>query len=193
LSKKPDQERSMDVRKLILIVSSVLLVFLMVYLTVIKKHKHAHETAASTAVNLQQQADAKNTPSTDEECPDAAKAVFITDKTIKGNVVWGGAMKIYVVTKSLVVMKGAVLTIKPGVIVKFKGKDTNFSVKGKLIAEGMPDQKIYFTSYKDDAHGGDTNCNGGSTKPFKGAYGRLEPGSRKNIKNCEFLYAKEVK
>lgn len=184
----------MDARKLTLIVSSVLLVFLMVYLTVIRKNKHAGATTAPTAaVAAVQQAVVKNTPSTDAECPDAAKAVFITDREIKGSVVWGDTLKIYVVSKSLVVMKGAALTIKPGVIIKFKGKDTNFTVRGSLTAEGTPDHKIIFTSYKDDAHGGDTNCNGAATKPFKGAYGRLELGSRKNIRNCEFLYAKEVK
>jgi hypothetical protein len=53
------------------------------------------------------------------------------------------------------------LTLEPGSILKF---DANImmTVNGTLIANGGAEDEIVFTSYKDDAYGGDTNGNGAS-------------------------------
>lgn len=60
---------------------------------------------------------------------------------------------------------GAVLTIEPGVIMKFNGG--GIDVRKGLIAQGTddPDGKIVFTDYRDDFYGGDTNVDGAQSKP----------------------------
>ncbi|MBI4744211.1 MAG: RHS repeat protein, partial [Actinobacteria bacterium] len=55
---------------------------------------------------------------------------------------------------------GATLTIEPGVIVKIEAPEVHINIEGTLIAEGIADNKIVFTSIADDSYGGDTNNNG---------------------------------
>ncbi|MCX5886079.1 MAG: right-handed parallel beta-helix repeat-containing protein, partial [Proteobacteria bacterium] len=75
------------------------------------------------------------------------------------------------VTTSVTVPAGRTLTIEPGVIVKLQqGYNTSYGysaiyVYGTLIADGTPDQKIVFTSIKDDSYGGDTNGDGNGSSP----------------------------
>ncbi|MHB8766272.1 MAG: right-handed parallel beta-helix repeat-containing protein, partial [Deferrisomatales bacterium] len=59
------------------------------------------------------------------------------------------------------------LTVDPGVTVKFAA-GTGIQVNGALVAEGLPAEKIVFTSVKDDAYGGDSNGDGASTWPVNG-------------------------
>lgn len=63
---------------------------------------------------------------------------------------------------NITVANGATLTIEPGVIVKF-GSGKSLLVSGTLNAVGTETDKIYFTSYRDDALGGDTNNDGPSS------------------------------
>lgn len=67
----------------------------------------------------------------------------------------------------------AVLTIKPGVILKFQ-ESAGLDVQRGLIAEGTPDSVIVFTSISDDFYGGDTNKNG-SQAPFNPSQPWLTP------------------
>ena len=69
------------------------------------------------------------------------------------------------VFNGVTVSAGKTLTIQPGTIVKFENSGSKLTVNGTLIAQGTPDQRIIFTSYKDDSHGGDTNSDGTSTTP----------------------------
>ena len=68
------------------------------------------------------------------------------------------ANAIHHVTDSIVVNKGATLTIEEGAIVKFSD-DQRLDVYGLLIAEGSESSPIIFTSIRDDS-GGDTNNDG---------------------------------
>jgi hypothetical protein len=62
---------------------------------------------------------------------------------------------------------GAVLTVQPGVILKFSG-DGWLKVRKGLIAEGgaHPDSTIVFTDVRDDFYGGDTNADTTATVPY---------------------------
>ena len=77
----------------------------------------------------------------------------------------------YVIDYYIGVMASTTLTIEPGTIVKFKaasgapGYQAYFQVAGSLIATGIENSKIVFTSFNDDEYGGDTNNDGISTTP----------------------------
>ena len=78
----------------------------------------------------------------------------------------------YIVDSDLVVAPGVTMTVDPGVIVKFEGAGTDLIVNGTLIADGSATLPIYFTSYKDDLHGGDSNADG-ATAPAPGNWGGI--------------------
>ncbi len=85
--------------------------------------------------------------------------------SIATNTTWTLANSPYVITCDIGVPQGLVLTIEPGVVVKFTGFFDTVWVDGRLIADGTAAQPITFTSLKDDAAGGDTNGDGGASQP----------------------------
>ncbi len=80
--------------------------------------------------------------------------------TIKQNLTLEAIKNPYVFN-NMTIDSGIVLTIKPGVIVKFNihgwWEASALYVHGTLIADGTPEGKIVFTSINDDTYGGDTN------------------------------------
>ncbi len=78
------------------------------------------------------------------------------DTDITENVTWTKDKSPYVVTTPITVVIGGILTIEPGTIVKFEN-GAEIKVYGTLKAEGTEQEKINFTSSKDDTIGGDTN------------------------------------
>lgn len=70
----------------------------------------------------------------------------------------------YFFTRDYTVGSGAILTIEPGVIMKFRS-NRSLNVKKGLIAEGTEDSLIVFTAIQDDFYGGDTNADSSQTSP----------------------------
>ncbi len=95
--------------------------------------------------------------------------------TISADTTWS-AGNIYVVNGDMAVSSGVTLTIEPGVIVKINGA-IKIDVYGTLNAQGTTGNKIYFTDYRDDTIGGDTNGDGDSTSPAAGAWSRITFGN----------------
>ncbi len=90
---------------------------------------------------------------------------------IVGDTTWTLAASPYVVTGDVTVNAGVTLTIEPGVVVKFQTQGCDLIVNGRLLAQGSGTQLITFTSYKDDAHGGDTNGDGSASMPAPNDWG----------------------
>ena len=84
---------------------------------------------------------------------------------------FGGIKNIPYVLGNYTVGTGAVLTLQPGVVLKFLS-GTRMTVQKGLIAEGgaSPDSTIVFTDIKDDFYGGDTNADSALTSPCSNCY-----------------------
>jgi len=107
---------------------------------------------------------------------------------INGNATWESC-KIYMVNDDITI--NGSLTIQPGAIVKFKPSvRMTVANSGTLIAEGTATTPITFTSYKDDANGGDTNGDGAVSQPERNDWDVLvlsnAIGSRFDY--CRFYY-----
>jgi hypothetical protein len=90
--------------------------------------------------------------------------------------VWNLAGSPYVVSGKVRVLTGGSLTIQPGVVVKFQPNGSSAAIEasgGALIADGTEDQRIVFTSYRDDTVAGDTNGDGAATSPARGDWYHL--------------------
>ena len=82
------------------------------------------------------------------------------------------------------------LTIEPGTIIKFT-PNTHMTIDsyGTIIAQGSAEKSIIFTSFKDDANGGDNNGDGDATTPDRGDWFNVEVNSNGNkFQYCQFYY-----
>ena len=97
--------------------------------------------------------------------------------------------RVYVVSTDMTVASGATLTIQPGAILKFaSGKSMIVNKGGTFDSRGTRAFPVIFTSLKDDAHGGDTNGDGGATRPRPGDWRRIYVSGRANLSHCELYY-----
>lgn len=123
----------------------------------------------------------------------------VINQDITENTTWTAAGSPYLlIAEYLIVQEGVTLTIEPGVVVKFNDWRFEFWINGTLIADGesgnnipsLDPKSIIFTSFKDDAHGGDSNNNGDADTPAPGDWKSIvinETGSAL-FKKCLFLY-----
>ncbi|MEN8248707.1 MAG: hypothetical protein ABFS32_07225 [Bacteroidota bacterium] len=128
--------------------------------------------------------------SDDPEDIDPGNVIIITEDIVEpttwleGNVYLIKAWDFYVENT---------LSIEPGVIVKFHPSDGPYmmlSGSGTIVANGTSSKPIIFTSFKDDAHGGDTNGDGGATTPSVKDWGNINTNGANgsSFKYCEFYY-----
>jgi hypothetical protein len=101
--------------------------------------------------------------------------------------------KIYVIKKWDFYVDNT-LTIQPGVIIKFHptlGPFLTLGGSGTIVANGTADKPVIFTSYKDDASGGDTNGDGTSTTPARGDWGMISLNGLNGsvFSYCTFMYS----
>ena len=101
--------------------------------------------------------------------------------TLSGDVAWALNPGLpYLVSGDLTVTRRGKLSLGPGIVVKLETAASDLFVDGTLAAEGSEAAPVVFTSFKDDAAGGDTNGDGAATGPAAGDWGqiRFNPGSR---------------
>jgi hypothetical protein len=106
--------------------------------------------------------------------------IFVWDGSIAADSTFTGGDLPYVIEGAVAVATGVTLTVQPGTIVKFYVDSLTHSslvVDGTLRAEGNSASSIYFTSFKDDSVGGDTNGDGASSSATSGDWDVIQIGS----------------
>jgi len=93
--------------------------------------------------------------------------------TVSFNQTWHANLT-YVIEGGLTIDSGPALTLEPGTVVKFKDPGSYLTVNGALVADGTADAPIVFTSFYDDAYGGDTDNDDGITWPAAGDWRRIQ-------------------
>ncbi len=127
-----------------------------------------------------------------------SKGIRILEGTLSSNATLAkrdvaGINNIAYIFDNLTISPNAILTIDPGVVIKFSNWYNGITVQGALVAKGTPSQKIVFTSFKDDSNGGDTNNDGNSGVPGKGDWSDIDFNSSSAdslnvMRNCIFRY-----
>ncbi len=114
--------------------------------------------------------------------------------TVKDQTVWHSRdLPILITQGHVTVPAGSLLTIESGTLLKFgdhRGVG-GLVVNGTLLARGTNDEKIYFTSTKDDTVGGDTNGDDDLTTPATKNWNAifLESGSEAIFDNVVIRYS----
>lgn len=112
---------------------------------------------------------------------------------ITENTTWTKDNNPYIVDQ-LYITNGAILTIESGVIIKFRNSISHITVgsTSSLNINGTEEEKVYFTSIKDDTLIGDTNSDNNKTVPQKGGWGNIKFNNNSfgNLNHMVLKYSK---
>jgi len=97
-------------------------------------------------------------------CVNSASAATNIEGTINEDTILTASSSPYYFTDDVIVASGASLSIDPGVVVKMDEAVT-LDILGTLKVNGTELEPVYFTSWRDDEVGGDTNEDGATTTP----------------------------
>ena len=125
------------------------------------------------------------------EDDDSTEYRYMPPQTLQSNITSDTRLRgyrTYIVSNSVTVASGATLVLQPGTILKFN-TDCQMTVNGTLDAQGTRAAPIVFTSLKDDGHGGDTNGDGGKTKPGGGDWNGVWVYGKADILYGELMYS----
>jgi len=127
-----------------------------------------------------------------------SKGIRILEGTLSSNATLNqrnvaGINNIAYIIDNLTIASNAILTIEPGVVIKFTNYYNGINVHGAIVADGTATNKVVFTSIKDDSNGGDTNNDGNGTAPGKGDWSTIDFNasnldSLNSFKDCVFRY-----
>ncbi len=116
--------------------------------------------------------------------------IQVNNMVVEGNLTWSETEVPFVFDGSgMSIDLGKSLSLSPGVMIKLW--NNSWWVRGTLIAEGTMSQPIWFTSYKDDSVGGDTNNDGSITSAGPGDWDYIKILEMNNISTfnyCMFYY-----
>jgi hypothetical protein len=108
---------------------------------------------------------------------------------LSGSETWKGT-DLHLVASDVTIPSGATLTVQPGAVVKFNPNTMlSAAAGGSLSALGLVSKPIYFTSYKDDTIGGDSNEDGSATFPLPGDWVTLRISGSANFDHIIERYA----
>jgi len=105
-----------------------------------------------------------------------------------------GISNIAYIVDNLTISPSAILTIEPGVVIKFNSTYYySITVQGALVANGTLEENIVFTSIRDDSNGGDTNNDGNNSSPDKGNWRDIQfqastLDTLNSLKHCSIRY-----
>jgi hypothetical protein len=127
----------------------------------------------------------------------SARAQFCGATAIPAGNLYNGfgvalaANGVYAVVGAVTVPSGQTLLVPSGVVFKMQAGAV-FNINGVLVVNGTSGAPVYWTSLKDDAVGGDTNCNLGADAPAPGDWVGLKfagGASASNLQHCRVRYA----
>jgi hypothetical protein len=97
-----------------------------------------------------------------------------TSSNVTATTTWRGNI---VINGDIQINAGITLTLEQGTVIKFKDTSSRLVVQRVLNSQGTSAKPVYFTAYKDDSVGGDTNGDGASTTATAGDWKDIQVGS----------------
>lgn len=110
---------------------------------------------------------------------------------ITTDTMWNSEGSPYVILDDIDVGVGVTLTINQGVVVKFVDGGA-LNVSGFVVGQGVEQDKIYFTSFENDAVLGDTNGDEDGSLPYPSWSLNILNGGQSTFSHTNFSYSEGI-